>query len=76
MPHDRRPTRDVHALDDEGMVLCNPRDREAAHRAAMGDIATADGPAVTCPKCRELFFRRRWQERQDQAGRDGDAGRA
>ena len=28
----RRQKRDLHALDEEGMVLCNPRDREAAHR--------------------------------------------
>jgi hypothetical protein len=32
---DKRPKRDLHALDADGMVLCNPRDREAAHRAEM-----------------------------------------
>lgn len=26
-------TRSFHALDEDGMVLCNARDREAAHRA-------------------------------------------
>jgi hypothetical protein len=41
------------------MVLCNPRDREAAHRAEVEGIATADEAAVTCPKCRDLLFRRR-----------------
>jgi hypothetical protein len=65
MPEDRRTGRDVHALDEHGMVLCNPRDKEAAHRAAMGDIGTADGAGVTCPKCRELVFRRRREAEED-----------
>lgn len=56
-PGDRRTRRDVHALDDNGMVLCNPRDREAAHRADVADIATADRDAVTCRKCLELLSR-------------------
>jgi hypothetical protein len=34
------------------MVACNPRDREAAHRAEMEGIATEDPEAVTCRKCR------------------------
>jgi hypothetical protein len=39
--------RDVHALDEDGHVRCNPRDREAAHRADVGDIqTTADIAAV------------------------------
>jgi len=33
------------------MVACNPRDREAAHRAEVEGIATADPAAVTCRKC-------------------------
>jgi hypothetical protein len=33
MLRDRRQKRDQHALDDNGMVLCNPRDKEAARRA-------------------------------------------
>lgn len=48
---DRRTKRDRHALDDDGMVLCNPRDREAAHRAEHENIATSDLDAVTCRKC-------------------------
>jgi hypothetical protein len=40
------------------MVLCNPRDREAAHRAAAEGIATDDLAAVTCRKCRALLSRR------------------
>ena len=52
--------RDVHFLDTDGMVACNPRDREAAHRAEMGDIAvTADAGAVTCEKCRAAIRRMR-----------------
>ena len=27
MPKDKRQKRDLHALDGEGMVLCNPRDK-------------------------------------------------
>lgn len=53
MPRDRRTKRDLHALDEDGMVLCNPRDKEAAHRAEMEGIATEDRDAVTCPKCVE-----------------------
>jgi len=35
MSRDSRKKRDLHALNDDGMVLCNPRDKEAAHRAEM-----------------------------------------
>ncbi len=41
------------------MVACNPRDREAAHRAEAEGIATADPAAVTCKKCLDLLHRRR-----------------
>ncbi len=37
------------------MVLCNPRDREAAHRAQVEGIATERRAAVTCPKCIALM---------------------
>jgi hypothetical protein len=47
----------VHALDEEGMVLCNPRDKEAAHRAEMEGIATDDRAAVTCRKCLALLYK-------------------
>jgi hypothetical protein len=57
MIKDKREKRDLHALDREGMVLCNPRDREAAHRAQMEGIATDDHAAVTCRKCRELLYK-------------------
>jgi hypothetical protein len=55
MPRDRRQKRDLHALDGSGMVLCNPRDKEAAHRAEMEGIATDDLQAVTCRKCLSLL---------------------
>lgn len=57
MPRDRREKRDRHAFNAEGMVLCNPRDKEAAHRAAMEGIATEDRAAVTCRKCLALLYR-------------------
>jgi hypothetical protein len=57
MPRDKRQKRDLHALDPDGMVMCNPRDREAAHRAEVEGIATADHAAVTCRKCLPLLHR-------------------
>lgn len=65
MSRDRREKRDKHAFTEEGMVLCNPRDGEAAHRAQMEGIATDDRSAVTCRKCLALLYQRdRDQERQ------------
>ena len=55
MPRDPRPKRDTHALTADGMVLCNPRDKEAAHRAQMGTLATGTRAAVTCRNCRRLL---------------------
>lgn len=52
---DKRQKRDLHALDEDGMVLCNPRDKEAAHRADVESIATADYDAATCRKCIDLL---------------------
>jgi hypothetical protein len=46
----------MHALNDDGMVLCNPRDKEAAHRAEMEGIATDDRAAVVCRKCLSLLY--------------------
>jgi hypothetical protein len=56
MSQDTREKRDRHALNANGMVLCNPRDREAAHRAEMEGIATEDRDAVTCKKCLALLY--------------------
>jgi hypothetical protein len=65
MSRDRRTKRDLHALNADGMVLCNPRDREAAHRAQMEGIATDDRSAVTCRKCLDLLYK------QDKARNEG-----
>lgn len=64
MTWDKRQKRDKHALSADGMVLCNPRDKEAAHRAEMEGIATEDRAAVTCRKCLKLLYDR------DKAWRD------
>ena len=58
MPRDKRQKRDTHALTEDGMVVCNPRDKEAAHRAEMEGIATDDRAAVTCRKCLSLLYQR------------------
>jgi hypothetical protein len=58
MSRDTRQKRDLHALNDDGMVACNPRDKEAAHRAQMEGIATDDRSAVTCRKCLALLYKR------------------
>ena len=58
MSRDSRQKREMHALNDDGMVLCNPRDKEAAHRAEMEGIATDDRAAVVCRKCLSLLFER------------------
>jgi hypothetical protein len=65
MPRDRRRKRDLHALDENSMVLCNPRDREAAHRAEMEGIATGDDSAVTCRECLRLLHKLRKEGRQE-----------
>src|SRR6266404_2895104 len=54
---DDREKRDLHALDGDGMVLCNPRDREAAHRAEVEGIATDNRAEVTCRKCIALMYK-------------------
>ena len=71
MSKDTRQKRDLHALNNDGMVLCNPRDKEAAHRAEMEGIATDNRAAVTCRKCLSLLYKR------DKAGKEGQRhGRA
>jgi len=57
MSSDRRQKRDLHALSEDGVVLCNPRDREAARRALMEGIATDNHAAVTCRKCLSLLHK-------------------
>ena len=58
MTRDKRQKHDLHALDEDGMVLCNLRDKEAAHRAQTEGIATDDWDAVTCRKCLLLIYKR------------------
>jgi hypothetical protein len=53
----RRRIQAIHGLNADGMIACNPRDREAAHRAYMHKIATDDPAAVTCAKCRTAMCR-------------------
>ena len=55
---DKRAKRDKHALNADGMVLCNPRNREAAHRAETEGIATENLAQVTCRKCLALLHKR------------------
>lgn len=57
MPGDKRQKRDLHALDENGMVLCNPRDKEASLRAHTEGIATDNRKAVTCRKCLSLIHK-------------------
>jgi hypothetical protein len=59
MRKDKRLKRDLHALTEDGMVLCNPRDKEAAHRAQTDGIATDNWRAVTCKKCLVLLHRQK-----------------
>jgi hypothetical protein len=48
----KRPGKqDLHFLNENGMVACNPRDREAAHRAEVEGLATENQNSVTCKKC-------------------------
>ena len=47
----------MHSLNEDGMVLCNPRDKEAAHRAQAEGIATAELAMVTCRKCLSLLYK-------------------
>ena len=60
----KRSKRDLHYINEEGMVACNPRDREAAHRADNEGIATDDINAVTCKKC-WVAYRRKKGKRND-----------
>lgn len=59
MPRDRRVKRDLHALNEDGRVMCNPRDKEATLRSQTEEIATDDWDAVTCCKCLKLVFKHR-----------------
>jgi hypothetical protein len=45
-------------------ILCNPRDREATHRAEMEGIATEDATAVTCRNCLDLLHKLAKEKRE------------
>jgi hypothetical protein len=47
----KRDHPDLHFLNEEGMVACNLREREASHRAEVEGIATENPEALTCRKC-------------------------
>lgn len=48
----KRPGKqDMHYINENGMVACNPRDKEAAHRAYVEGIGTENKKSVTCKKC-------------------------
>ena len=68
---DRRTQRDLHGLDADGRVICNPRDPEAAHRAEMEGIGTYALHRVTCRKCLARITPA--QRRAAAAGRDPGA---
>lgn len=57
MPVDKRQKRDLHALNEDGMMMCNPRDKEAAHRAYAEGIATENWEQVTCRKCLSMLHK-------------------
>ena len=57
MSRDKRQKRDIHALNEDGMVMCNPRDKEAALSAQTGEIATYEWKKVTCLKFLSLDFK-------------------
>lgn len=60
---------DLHFLNEDGAVACNPRDREAAHRAEVEGIATERPENVTCKKCKDIIRKigngktRDWEEK-------------
>ncbi|MDQ7824247.1 MAG: hypothetical protein RDV48_15710 [Candidatus Eremiobacteraeota bacterium] len=44
-------------LNEDGTVACNPRYREAAHRAEVEGIATERPEKVTCKKCKDMIWK-------------------
>jgi len=53
----------THWLRPDGTIACNPRDREAAHRAAQSNLQALEDPtatihlAITCAKCKAAHYR-------------------
>jgi hypothetical protein len=69
MSRDTRQKTDWHGLDENGMVLCNPRDKEAALRAQTEKIATENWEAVTCRKCLSLIYKNKKAMRERNSGK-------
>ncbi|MFN2197100.1 MAG: hypothetical protein ACK2UW_13360 [Anaerolineales bacterium] len=65
-----RARRKVHFLNADGMLACNPRDAEAAHRAEFEQMAAEDIEAVTCKKCWQAYHRIMDQKQASGADRD------
>jgi len=57
MLRNKKQKRGLHALNEDGMVMCNPRDKEAALRAQTEGIATYNWKMVTCNKCLPLVYK-------------------
>jgi hypothetical protein len=65
MPRDKREKRALYALNGEGMVLCNPRAKEPAHRTETEGIAADNRAAVKCRKCIALLNKLRDARRRE-----------
>jgi hypothetical protein len=65
----KHPKQNLHFLNEDGTVACNPRGREAAHRARVEGIATENPHAVTCRKCKAAI--RKTARRKYPASRKG-----
>ena len=63
----QRASRDLHYLNEDGMVACNPRDKEAAHRAEVEHIATENRNAVTCKKCLVIMHKDKTISQQEES---------
>ncbi len=49
--------RAIHFVDENGMVLCNPRDKEAANRAQDENMGVEYITKVTRKKCIARFYK-------------------
>ena len=69
MPRDKRQKRDLHALNEEGMIMCNPRDKEAVIQGPNTEgIGTDYRAAVTRHKCLALIYKQK-KALEEQKGR-------
>ena len=64
MLKEKRQKRDLHALNEDGMVMCNPRDKEAALRSQTEEIATENWDTVTCRKCLILIYKHNKEQKK------------